>query len=167
MPSTPWRPAKFQARVAANVLPRPRDRYEKLAIANPKLRDPGTAGARPLPAPAAERTSRQWFLVSASTADALAALLASDAPLLDGRTRADQRLRALHWDTGSRAREYVAVMEDVIAHVAARARLRMAAVSADPTLAIRSLMATMPSPSASAAEHSVGGGVRGPGRRRG
>jgi glycosyltransferase involved in cell wall biosynthesis len=66
---------------------------------------------------AAWNDGREWFLVSASTADAIAAMLASDSPLLDSHVREQISAYArTHWDWDQVAREYVSVMEDVIAH---------------------------------------------------
>ena len=66
---------------------------------------------------AAWNEGREWFLVSASTADAISAVLASGAPLLDpdARERISAYARA-HWDWDQVACEYVALMDEVIAN---------------------------------------------------
>jgi len=60
---------------------------------------------------------REWFLVSASTADAIGALLASRPPLLEpqARERVSAYARA-HWDWDQVAREYVGLMEELSAN---------------------------------------------------
>jgi glycosyltransferase involved in cell wall biosynthesis len=59
---------------------------------------------------------REWFLVSASTADAIGAILAGGSPLLepDARERISTYARA-HWDWDQVAREYVALMGELVA----------------------------------------------------
>ena len=67
---------------------------------------------------------REWFLVSASTADAIGALLASRPPLLEpqARERVSAYARA-HWDWDQVAREYVGLMEELTANPTAARQL--------------------------------------------
>lgn len=58
---------------------------------------------------------REWFLVSASTPDAIGAILAGGSPLLDPDAR--ERISAYartHWDWDQVAREYVALMGELV-----------------------------------------------------
>ena len=64
---------------------------------------------------AAWNDGREHFLVSESTADAVGAVLASRPPLLEPDARASVSAYArVHWDWDQVAREYVALMEEMV-----------------------------------------------------